>query len=357
VYYPAETRVTSMTIIRRERMLPVPGKILVRMNDRVEPTQIVAQAELPGEFRIVPIASELDTSASRTKRYLRVEPGDEIEEGQVLAKRGWLLGRTVKSPIEGIVTAIGSGRILIEEPPSLYELLAYVGGTVTSVSAPRGLVIETAGAMIQGVWGGGGRRSGENFGVLKSAVEQPDQVLGAEGVDPSCHGMILVGGAGVDEEALDQAVELQVQGIVVGGLSPDLIPHVERLPFPVIATEGMGTVPMSEPIFDLLGTHDGRSASMSSRFQTRLPIVRPEIIIPLPTGEVPPAETKLRAPLSEGAQVRVTRAPHMGVTGTVASLPAHAHLIETGARVHVAEVDVGGGETIFVPLMNLEVLR
>ena len=357
MYYPAETQVTPLTIIRRERMLPVPGEILVRMNDRVEPTQIVARAELPGEFRIVPIASELGTSASRTKRYLRVEPGDEIEEGHVLAKRGRLFARTVKSPIEGIVTAIGSGRILIEEAPSSFELLAYVGGRVTSVLAPHGLVIETTGAIIQGVWGGGGRRGGENFGVLKRAVETPDQVLGAEAVDPSCHGMILVGGAGVDEEALDQAVELQVQGIVVGGLSPDLIPIAEKLPFPVIATEGMGAVPMAEPIFGLLSTHDGRSASISSRFQARSPVVRPEIIIPLPAGEVPPAETELGAPLSEGAQVRVTRAPHMGITGTVVSLPAHDHLIETGARVRGAEVDVGDGETIFVPLMNLEVLR
>jgi hypothetical protein len=338
-------------------MLPVPGEILVRMNDRVEPTQIVAQAELPGEFRIVPIASELGTSTSRTKRYLRVEPGDEVEEGQVLAKRGRLVARTVKSPIEGIVTAIGSGRILIEESPSSFELLAYIGGKVTRVLAPRGLVIETAGAIVQGVWGGGGRRGGENYGLLKRAVEEPDQNLGPEAVDPSCHGMILVGGAGVDKEALDQAVELQVQGIVVGGLSPDLIPLVESLPFPVIATEGMGMVPMAAPIFDLLSTHDGRSASMSGRFQARSPVVRPEIIIPLPAGEVPPAEIELGAPLNKGAQVRVTRAPHMGVTGTVVSLPTHAHLIETGARVHGAEVDVGDGETIFVPVMNLEVLR
>jgi hypothetical protein len=47
----------------------------------------------------------------------------------------------------------------------------------------------------------------------------------------------------------------------------------------------------------------------------------------------------------------------MGVTGTVTSLPTRAHSIDTGARVRGAEVDVGDGETIFVPLMNLEVLR
>jgi len=357
VYYPAETQVTPLTIIRRERMLPAPGDILVRINDRVEPTQIVARADLPGGFRIVPIASELGTPASRTNRYLRVEPGDEVEEGQVLAKRGRLFARTVKSPIEGIVTAIGSGRLLIEEPPSQFELLAYIGGRVTSVLSSRGLVVETTGAIIQGVWGGGGRRGGENYGVLKCAVELPDQVLGADAVDPSCHGMILVGGAGLDKEILDHAAELQVQGIVVGGVSPDLIPDVERMPFPVIATEGMGTVPMSEPIFSLLSTHAGRSASICSRFQARSPAVRPEIIIPLPGGEVPPAEMELGAPLRKGARVRVTRAPHMGVAGTVVALPAHARSIETGARVRGAEVDVGDGETIFVPLMNLEVLR
>jgi hypothetical protein len=50
---------------------------------------------------------------------------------------------------------------------------------------------------------------------------------------------------------------------VLGGLSPELVPQVEQLPFPVVVTEGIGTMPMSEPVFQLLQTNDGREASIS----------------------------------------------------------------------------------------------
>ena len=355
--YSAETQVTPLTNVRRERVLPVPGEILVRAGDSVEPTQIVARAELPGEFRIVPVARLLDIQISQTKRYLRVKPGDEVERGQVIAKRGRLFANTVKSPLDGTVTASGGGRVLIEAPTTLFELSAYIDGTVTNVLAPHGLIIETTGAVIQGVWGAGGGPSGENLGLLKCMVKKPGDSLRAGSMDLSCRGMILVGGAGLNEAALEHALELQVGGIVVGGLSPELVPQVEQLPFPVIVTEGIGTVAMSDPIFELLTTHDEREASISGRSQARWPVVRPEIIIPLPAGTLPSSRTQIGSALTVGTRVRAVRAPYMGAVGTVKALPAQARHTETGAKVHGAVVDLGQESPIFIPLTNLEVLR
>ena len=364
MYYPAEIQVTPLANVRRERVLPAPGEILVRTGDRVEPTQIVARTQLPGDFRIVPVARLLGTSASQTKRYLRVKPGDEVQRGQVIARRGRLPARSVKSPIDGTVTASSGGRILVEAPPTLFELRAYINGAVTNVLEPHGLVIETTGAVIQGVWGSGGGPSSENLGVLKCMVKSPDEPLRAQAMDLSCRGMILVGGAGLSDAALEQAQELQVGGIVVGGLPPELLSsvgsqqsQVEQLPFPVIATEGIGTVPMSEPVFQLLTTHDGREASISGRTQPRWPVVRPEIIIPLPAAALPPSQTQLGTPLTVGTRVRAVRAPYVGAVGTITALPAHTRRTETGAKVLGAEVDLGQGAPVFVPLANLEVLR
>ncbi|MEE8389844.1 MAG: hypothetical protein V3S14_03480 [Anaerolineae bacterium] len=323
----------------------------------MEPTQIVAHTELAGDFRIVPVARLLDTSASQTKRHLRVKPGDEVQRGDVIAKRGRLPARSVKSPIDGTVTASSGGRILIEAPSTLFELRAYIDGTVTNVLEPHGLVIETTGAVIQGVWGGGGGPSSENLGILRCMVKNPDEPLRAHAMDLSCRGMILVGGAGLDNVALEQAQEFQVGGIVVGGLLPELISQVEQLPFPVITTEGIGTTSMSEPVFRLLTTHDGREASISGRTQPRWPTVRPEIIIPLPAATLPPSQMQLGAPLTVGRQVRAVRAPYMGAVGTITALPAHTRRIKTGAKVLGAEVDLGQGAPVFIPLANLQVLR
>lgn len=357
MYYPVETQITPLTNVRRERVLPVPGEILVRAGDRVEPMQVVARADLPGDFRILDLARSLGVPTSRVKRYLRVKPGDEVQRGQVVAKRGRLLARSVKSPIDGVVTASSGGRILIETQPTPFELYAHISGKVTNVLAPHGLIIETTGAIIQGTWGAGGEPSGESLGVLKCMVKSPDEPLQAQAIDPSCHGMILVGGAGLDDAVLEQAQELQVRGIVVGGLPPELITRVRESPFPIIVTEGIGTVPMSTPVFQVLTTNDGREASISGRVQPRWPVTRPEIIIPLPAETLPPSPMQPGMPLTVGARVRVVRAPYMGAVGTVTALPTHARRTETGGKVHGAEVDLGQEVSAFVPLVNLEVLR
>jgi hypothetical protein len=357
MYYPPETQVTPLTSIRRERVLPAPGEILVQAGDWVDPMQVVARVDLPGDFRIVSIARLLDVPVAKAKRYFMVKPGDEVERGQMIARKGRLLGRSVRSPISGQVTASGGGRLLIEAPSTLFELLAYIGGKVANVLDPHGLIVETTGAVIQGVWGGGGGSSGENLGVIRCVAENPDDLLTAEAVDLSHQGMILAGGIAADKDAFEQAREFQVRGIVVGGLLPELLSYVEELPFPVVVIEGIGAIPMSGPAFDLLQTNDGREASISGRFQTRWPVIRPEIVIPLHAESLPPSQAQAGMPLTVGAQVRIVRAPYTGATGTVVALPSQRRRTETGAEVYGAEVTLGQGPSVFVPLTNLEVLR
>jgi hypothetical protein len=352
MYYPSETQVTPLINVRRERLLPTPGEVLVHIGERVEPTQVVARADLPSEFRILPVARLLGIPASKVKHYLRIKPGNEVRRGQIVARGKGLGARSVKSPMDGM-TAVSGGRLLIEAQPTLFELRAYIYGTVTNVLENRGVVIETTGSVAQGVWGAGG----EGFGVLKCLVKSPDKPLRARDIDPSCHGTIIVGGAEMNEAGLDRAEELQVRGIVTGGFPPDLIVRAYQLPFPVIATEGIGAVPMSTPIFQLLKTNDGREASISGRVKPRWGIVRPEIIIPLPAETVPPTQTQPGTPLTVGTRVRAVRAPYMGRVGTVVAVATHPQRIDTKARVLGAEVDLGKEAPVFVPLANLEVLR
>jgi hypothetical protein len=355
-YYPAETQVTPLTNVRRERVLPAPGEILVRMGDQVEPMQIVAQANVPGNSHMLPVARLLNVTSSQVKRYLQVQIGERVERGQILARRGRLWGPKIHSPIDGWVVFSGGGRLLIEAEAALFELKAYIPGTVTNVVEPHGVVIETTGAVVQGVWGAGE----EGLGVLKQMVERHDGVLHGRAIDPSCHGMILIGGAGLDAEAIEQAQTFKVRGIIVGSISPELIAQLEDVQFPVVVTEGIGDIPMSPPIFQLLATNNGREAALSGRVQPRWPTLRPEVIIPVPAERMSASSSRRSqpgTPLSVGDQVRVVRAPYIGAVGKVLALPEQVRQIETGARVHGAEVDLGQGEPVFVPLLNLEVLR
>jgi|YNPNPStandDraft_1061719.scaffolds.fasta_scaffold01920_4 hypothetical protein len=354
MYYPAEAYVTPLTLVRRERVLPAPGEILVRQGEHVEPLQVVARAELPGPPCIVPVARLLDVPLSRLKKYLRVRPGDAVEKGQPVARRGF---RTVEAPVTGSVKLINRGRVIIETQPRTFELQAYIPGTVTQVVAQYGLAIETTAALIQGVWGGGGAPGYEAWGVLKCLVDERDAPLRAHTIDISCHGLIIVGGAGLNEAVLEQAETFNVRGIVVGGLAPEMIPRVQKSPVPVVVIEGIGAAAMSEPAFRLLKTNDGREAAISVRVQPRWPVIRPEVVIPLPATRASLAQTQAGTPLEVGTKVRLVRAPYMGTVGTVKAIPSQARSLETGARVYGAEVDVGGETDIFVPLVNLEALR
>jgi biotin carboxyl carrier protein len=350
MYYPSETQVTPLVNVRRERILPAPGEVVVRLGERVEPTQIVARANLPGDFRVLPVAHQLGVPASKIKTCMRVKVGDEVRRGQVIAKRG---SRSVKSAIIGVLASSGGGRVLVEAQPMLFELRAYIHGTVTNVLEKQGVVVETTGAVIQGMWGAGG----ESFGVLKRVVKSPDKPLRARDIDPACHGTIVIGGSGLSEAVLERVQELQVRGIVTGGLPPELIEQAKHSPIPIIATEGIGTIPMSEPIFQLLTTNDGREASISGRTRPRWGVIRPEIIVALPAESLPSTQSQPGTPLTMGARVRVVRAPYLGQVGTVVALVDHARRIETDARVRGADVDLGDGTPVFIPLVNLEVLR
>ena len=352
-YYSSETWANPLTNIRRERVLPVRGEVLVETGDQVEPAQVVARAEMAGDFQIVPVARLLGVPSPRVPRHMRVALGDEVEKGQVIAARRGLNALSIRSPMDGMVTASGGGRVLIEEAPAPFELSAYLRGTVTGVLKDYGVVIEATGALIQGVWGAGG----EGFGVLKCVVNNRNEPIRAKSIDSSCHGTILIGGTGLDQQVLELAQESEVRGIVTGGLPARLIAQAEQQLYPVVVTEGIGEVPMSTPLFRLLAANDGREAVISGEVRSRWGIVRPEIAIPLPTEETPSVRAQPGMQLDVGVRVRAIRAPHLGVAGMVVALRTRAHRIETGARVRGAEVDIGEETPIFVPLANLEILR
>ena len=57
-YTPGLT-VTERTVVRKRRLLPIPGSVLAQVGDRVRADQIVARAELPGPVHVVNVANLL----------------------------------------------------------------------------------------------------------------------------------------------------------------------------------------------------------------------------------------------------------------------------------------------------------
>jgi hypothetical protein len=356
MYFLPETRVTPLIALKRERILSVRGEVLVPVGEWVEAVDLVAHADLPRQRQVVDIAGSLDVPAGDLEPLLRKQLGDYVEANEVLAMRRGPLGltrKTCRAPVEGTITALQGGMALLETEPQPLELRAHLRGQVVSVMPDRGVVISTVGAWIQGVWG----NDKEANGVLKVLVDDPAQPLRAQFLDADCRGVVAVAGSGSEERALRVAEEYEVRGLVLGSLDAALCDLVKELSFPVMVTEGMGRVPMSSPMFELLTRRQGREASLSTATQTRWGAVRPELIIPLLAEDGQPARSTPAEPLSLGALVRVVRQPYFGMTGHVVEMPSLARRVESGVRLHLARVEIEQVGRVSVPVLNLELIR
>lgn len=353
MYIPTTTHVLPLATIRRERTLPQPGQVLAREGARVNPGDILARAQLPGRHFIIDLVRRLKVPEAQVERYVLAGQGTAVEKGEVIARRPVALGlrkHTVRAPAKGMVVSVGGGKLLFASAGATVEVRAGMIGTVAAVNSESGVVLETTGALVQGLWGSGK----VEYGVLRIVGSEPDQLLPVESLDVSARGAIVVGGV-ADENVLRTAETILARGLIVGSMSSMLIPVARFLSYPVLLTEGFGWSGMAAPAWEVLKANDGREAMIDARPADRWTGLRPEVIVPLsPEGQPPPLPSDGR-PLAEGQRVRALRPPHAGAVGTVSYVPARAQVLASGVQARCAYVDFGGEEAL-VPLVNLEIL-
>lgn len=368
-YTPGLT-VTEWTVIRRRRVLPLPGTVLVNSGDRVRSDQAVARAELPGKVYPVNLANQLSIAPDEINDYLVKKEGDLVQKDEILAENKPLIKwfkTEIKSPITGRVESLSkvTGQVLLREPPRILDLLAYIDGTVVEMVPQQGVVVEASCSLVQGIFGIGGEVRGE----VVVGVQAPDEPLMPVHLKPDMKGKIVVGGSFLSAETMAKAKELGITGLVVGGihdkdlralLGYDLgvaITGTEQVGFTLILTEGFGTIPMAAKTFKLLLAHAGQKASISGATQIRAGVIRPEIIIPQAATGAGSAAQPQRDGIRLGDPVRVIRDPLFGKIGEVSALPSDLTKIPTESEVRVLEVKFADGSKTVIPRTNIEVIE
>ena len=211
--YTPGLKVTANTKIRRERKLPLPGDVLVKVGDRVTASTIVARTQLPGNVQAVNAANLLGVLPEDVEECLTKPIGSKVEKEEVFAESKSFFGlfrSKCHAPVKGSIESVSkvTGQVLLREEPIPVEVDAYVDGTVVEVHPRSGVTVETQGAFIQGIFGVGGETCGE----LHVCVSTPAEPLEERAIDASSRGKVAVGGAYVTTAVLRKAIALGVTG-------------------------------------------------------------------------------------------------------------------------------------------------
>lgn len=368
--YTPGLKLKKDVVVRKTRILPIFGEVLVEKGGRVDFDTVVARAYAPGVPEIINAAPKLGVDKRKLLEYMKKNVGDELKSGDVLAENIFLFGlikRYIYAPFDSTIEHVSefSGRIIVRGEPIPVEVKAYIPGEVIEVMSDQGVVIETRASFIQGIFGIGG----ESHGEIQLVVESNDQPITPELITSEYKGKILFGGTYITSEAMKKAVEMGVVGVMTGGIrSVDLkdflgydigvaITGEEDCGITIIATESFGEMPMASHTFDMLKDLEGMVASISGTTQIRAGVLRPEIMVPFTkekSDEVP--ETELEAGMMPGTRIRAIRSPYFGQLGVVASLPVELHRLETESKARVVEVEFDDGIKAIIPRANVEII-
>ena len=371
--YTPGLKISAQTIVRSERRLPLMGDVLVEVGNQVSAEDIVAQTDLPGNVQMIHAANLMGTSPSSVGRFMLKKVGDPVEQEEIIAQSNGLFGlfkSEVKSPISGTIENISdvTGQIVIREPSTPVQTWGYIDGQVIEVMENEGVVIETWGTLIQGIFGIGG----ETVGQLQTIVSSPNQPLTPELIQTDHEGQILVGGSTVDRQTVEFAIDKGVKGIVCGGIDDRelyqllgyelgvAITGAENIGLTLMITEGFGQISMARQTFDLLLHRQGMKASLNGTTQIRAGVQRPEIVIPLEkdsNSSLDKDRVIIPSTLDVGTQVRLIRSPYFGQLGEVTKLLVEPQSLETEAHVRVLEVQLHNQERIVLPRANVEIVE
>ncbi len=128
-----------IALIKKTRILPLPGEVLVEEGESVEPETPIAKISLrPGIPWVIPVARLLGVADADLPRCMVKKVGDTVKNKETIARglAGGLYGsKEYESPTDGIIEDISgkSGRVVVrevfgkEEPPVDFDVAFDLG--------------------------------------------------------------------------------------------------------------------------------------------------------------------------------------------------------------------------------------
>lgn len=344
--------ILPITNIRRERVLPVPGRVVARRMQKVAPMDVVALANLEPQHIMIDLTQGLNVSPARADDLLQRQAGDVLSKGDIIAGPVGLFQRVVRAPADCEVKIAAEGKVLLEKDTSAYQLLAGMEGTVTNIIPEHGVIVETVGALIQGVWGNGKI----THGVIQPLSRDLNDEVHADQIDISFRGAIAIGGYCKDPNFFSTAASIPIKGLILGSMSSSLIPVASDMEYPVIVIDGFGQKPMNTSASRLLISNEEKEISLNAQEYDQSAGIFPEIIISLPSTdqyEMP----KEADQFSLGKKVYIDTGPFASRIGTIENFSEKPHTFPNGIQAPGAVIDLGRDKHEWIPLKNLKIIE
>lgn len=347
----AVTHILPLTSIRRTRLLPVKGKVHVHPDQKVNAGDVIASCIHGKEHLMLDLRRVLNIhNPGQLETALQFKTGDRVKKDDVIAESRGLFRRVVRTPVDGQIVSTNAGQVLIQVEEHPVEILAGIAGTVVEIIPERGVVLETNGSLVQGVWGNGKT----NQGMLLLPNAPVNEEINHQSLDVSMRGAVILGGWCRDAEIFKIGSDLQLRGLILGSMASDLTPTANQVDFPVILVDGFGAAPMNGRAFRIFESNQQQTACLQALPWNRYTGERPEVVIPLPSIGEPEVEF---GEIKAGALVRVVNIPLNGKVGTVVDLPSTFLTLPNGLSTQAATVRMENNDLVSIPLANLDVLE
>ena len=125
----------------------------------------------------------------------------------------------------------------------------------------------------------------------------------------------------------------------------------------LIVTEGFGFAPMSKRVFEMIAAYDGQEIAVDGTTRLRGGLARPEIIIPLARTTAVRRPEELNPKLIVGSPVRLLSQGYLGQMARVINMPKGPRAAQSGVVSQTADVQMGNGQQMRVPVVDLEVVE
>jgi hypothetical protein len=224
---------------RSELTLPFGISHLVREGTTVRAGDVVARGTRYRGTRKVPAARVLGCRPEDVPGLLRVDIGDEIKPGTVIARPRGRFRRGIVARDEGrLVHVSANGDIYVGTVRQQWAMHSTLDGVVVRVDG-HSVVVEGAAWALDGLAAYGPGRAG----TLTFSVKRADQEIRPSRVDVGVTERILVGGARVSGEALARAHAVNVAGVVVASVSFTALRAIYGEDVSAFGSAGLSEVP------------------------------------------------------------------------------------------------------------------